>query len=259
MKKITSLLVALFTLAVTAAPTYAATFDSVTHIHNVKAFGVKMLMGSHEGLFLFVAQNNMKEVGKDRFDVMGLDSDADFLYASGHPSAGSKLPNPVGLLRSKDGGKNWKSISLLGVVDFHSLEVSGDQIYGGNATLGTLMYSGNSGRSWKTMGADQYADIAILAGSPGQAIALKDGKLLKTANSFRSSTSIKFTSSVTAVESMGKSLFIAAKNQIHRSADGGLSWKVVKSYKSDISDISVSAKIVAVVVGGEVLSFPFTA
>lgn len=259
MKKISALVVALFTLAVTAAPTFAATFDSVTHIHNVKASGAKILMGTHEGLFLFVAQNNMKEVGKDRFDVMGLDSDSDILFASGHPSAGSKLPNPVGLLRSEDGGKNWKSISLLGVVDFHSLEVSGAQIYGGNATSGTLMYSGNSGRSWKTMGADQYADIAILAGTPGQAIAIRDGKLFKTTNSFKSSTTIKFSSSVTAVESMGKSLFIASENQIHRSADYGLSWKVVKSYKSDISDISVSAKIVAVVVGGKVLSFPFTA
>jgi photosystem II stability/assembly factor-like uncharacterized protein len=120
-------------------------------------------MGTHEGLFQFISQNNMSPIGKDPFDVMGLDAEGSTLFASGHPSPGSKLPNPLGLMRSTNGGKTWKSISLLGEVDFHSLEVSGNQIYGGNATEGSLMYSKNLGKSWKKLGADISASSKQLA------------------------------------------------------------------------------------------------
>jgi len=56
------------------------------------------------------------------------------------------------------------------------------------------------------------------------------------------------------VESVGKDLYIASKNQIFRSTDQAKSWKIFKSYKADISDISVSSKILAAIVAGEVLT-----
>jgi len=56
------------------------------------------------------------------------------------------------------------------------------------------------------------------------------------------------------VESVGKDLYIASKNQIFRSTDQAKSWKISKSYKADISDISVSSKILAAIVAGEVLT-----
>ena len=244
-----------FALALTQiSPSSAATFDSVSHIHGIKAFNNTILMGTHEGLFEFVAQNSMKPIGKDRFDIMGLDSNGATLFASGHPSANSKLPNPVGLLRSVDGGKNWKSLSLLGEVDFHFLEVSGSQIYGGNATDGSLMYSKNLGKSWKRIGEMKFTDIAILPGTQGGALAIENGKLFKTSNSFANSTAVSFKSEIAAVESVGKDLYIASKNQIFRSTDQAKSWKIFKSYKADISDISVSSKILAAIVAGEVLT-----
>jgi photosystem II stability/assembly factor-like uncharacterized protein len=231
----------------------AQTFNSVTHIHSVKTFGERILMGTHEGLFEFISQNNMSPIGKDPFDVMGLDADKTTLFASGHPSPGSKLPNPLGLLRSTDGGKTWKSISLLGAVDFHSLEVSGNQIYGSNATAGSLMYSNNLGKSWKKIGALKFSDIAILSGSPGRAVSLQNGTLLKTTNSFKVTTDLKFKFPISAVESIGKELYIAAQDKVYRSLDQGSSWKLFKSFKGEISDISASSKQLAVVVGGEVL------
>jgi photosystem II stability/assembly factor-like uncharacterized protein len=239
-------------------PAQAQTFNSVTHIHNVKTFGEKILMGTHEGLFQFVSQNNMTPIGKDPFDVMGLDADGTTLFASGHPSPGSKLPNPLGLMRSIDGGKTWKSISLLGEVDFHSLEVSGNQIYGGNATEGSLMYSKNLGKSWKKIGADNFSDIAILSGTPGNAVALQRGKLFKTNNAFKSTTELKFKSPISAVETIGKELFIASKDKIYRSLDQGGTWKLFESFKGEIADISASSKQLAVVVGGEVFTAKLT-
>jgi hypothetical protein len=239
-------------------PAQAQTFNSVTHIHNVKTFGEKILIGTHEGLFQFISQNNMSPIGKDPFDVMGLDADGTALYASGHPSVGSKLPNPLGLLRSTDGGKTWKSISLLGEVDFHSLEVSGNQMYGGNATEGSLMYSKNLGKSWKKLGADKFSDIAILYGTPGHAVALQNGKLFKTNNAFKSTAELKFKVPISAVESIGKELFISAQDKIYRSPDQGGTWKLFKSFSGEIADISASSKQLAVVVGGEVITAKLT-
>jgi len=38
----------------------------------------------------------------------------DELLGSGHPSAGSSLPDALGLMRSEDAGKTWSSVSELG-------------------------------------------------------------------------------------------------------------------------------------------------
>ena len=254
MRRINVIATGIAFLLTQASLSSAATFDSVSHIHGIKAFNNTILMGTHEGLFEFVAQNNMQLIGKDPFDIMGIDASGETLFASGHPSAISKLPNPLGLLRSSDGGKTWKPVSLLGKVDFHFLEVSGSQIYGGNATDGSLMYSKNLGKSWKRIGEMKFTDIAILPGAQGVALALEKGKLFKTTDSFINSTAVPFKSQISAVESLGKDIYIASKNQIFRSTDQAKSWKIFKSHKSEVSDISVSSKILAAIVAGEVLT-----
>jgi len=82
----------------------AATLDSVSHIHHVKVIGNKVLVLTHEGLYELVGKNNMKLVGKEKIDVMGFASLGNVLIASGHPAVGSKMPNPIGVMKSLDGG-----------------------------------------------------------------------------------------------------------------------------------------------------------
>ena len=43
------------------------------------------------------------------------------MLTSGHPGPNSDLPDPLGLMESKDNGENWESKALLGEVDFHVL------------------------------------------------------------------------------------------------------------------------------------------
>ena len=47
------------------------------------------------------------------------------VIASGH-SRGGTLPQNAGLMRSPDAGKTWESISGLGEIDYHDIEVAGD-------------------------------------------------------------------------------------------------------------------------------------
>ena len=83
---------------------YAQTLDSVSHIHHVKVVENKILVLTHEGLYELVGKNKMNLVGKGKLDVMGFTTLGKALVASGHPSQGSKMPNPIGLVKSLDGG-----------------------------------------------------------------------------------------------------------------------------------------------------------
>ena len=47
------------------------------------------------------------------------------VIASGH-SRGGTLPQNAGLMRSPDAGKTWESISGLGEIDYHDIEVAGE-------------------------------------------------------------------------------------------------------------------------------------
>ncbi|MEN9542480.1 MAG: hypothetical protein RL239_133, partial [Actinomycetota bacterium] len=78
----------------------AETLDSVSHIHHVKVVGSKVLVLTHEGLYELVGKNNMKLIGKEKIDVMGFVSLGNVLVASGHPAVGSKMPNPIGVIKS---------------------------------------------------------------------------------------------------------------------------------------------------------------
>ena len=238
---------------VSIAPVQAQSFDSVMHIHSIKAFGNKALIGTHNGLFEFQAQNSMKPVGAERFDIMGLAVSEETIFASGHPGKGSKLPNPVGLLRSDDAGKSWRKISLQGSVDFHFLQAGKSELYGADAQTGNLMYSSNLGKSWKTLGTNPFSDIAISNLNPGHAFALEKTGLIKTSDSFSSRTRIKSSFEVSSVEYDGKLLYAASGRDIYTSKDEGKNWKKIATFKLDVADISVSNKIIVAIVGNEVL------
>ena len=235
------------------SPTNAQSFDSVMHIHSAKAFGCKVLLGTHNGLFEYVGQNNMKPVGTEPFDTMGLASYGSTLFASGHPAPGSKLPEPLGLLRSDDSGKSWKQISLQGKVDFHFLLAGKSELYGVDAQSGDLMYSANLGKSWRSIGKNRFSDIAISNQKIERAYAVEKGKLLLSNDALKTQTIIKTGFEVSAIESVGKILYAASGKDIYRSQDEGRSWKKLSSFKAAVSDITASEQIIAAIVGSEVL------
>jgi hypothetical protein len=49
------------------------------------------------------------------FTIVGPDS----FLSSGHPDGRDRLPSFLGLIRSDDGGRSWRPVSLLGERDFH--------------------------------------------------------------------------------------------------------------------------------------------
>jgi photosystem II stability/assembly factor-like uncharacterized protein len=72
------------------------------------------------------------------------------LLASGHPVEEGALPENLGLMRSRDQGETWESLSALGEADYHELEVVGDLILAVNVESPDIQVSRDGGRSWET-------------------------------------------------------------------------------------------------------------
>lgn len=251
-KKLSLIGSALLLLIASAPLSQAETFGSVTHIHNVRAFGNQVILGTHEGLYLFQGKDKMKKMSSENFDVMGLAVWENIIYASGHPGPGSKLPEPVGLLVSNNKGGQWKKVSLQGKVDFHLLEASKKEIYGGDSQSGKLMYSSNSGKTWKTIKDNQYSDIAINSEKMGEAFAIKQGALFKTSNSFKSEKAVKTDFKINSIEFYDDKLYAAAGKSIYISQDAGKTWRKISTLKSEISIISISSTILAAAAGSNI-------
>lgn len=230
--------------AFTSVPqSHGATYGSVSHIHNIKVLGDKALLGTHEGLYQYLAANSMKKISNEDFDVMGLASFGETIYASGHPGAKSKLPNPIGLISSSDSGKTWKKISLQGKVDFHMLEVGKSDIYGADSGTGQLMYSSDLGKTWRNLGENKYEDIAVLNTKSGSAIGLRSGALVGTTNAFSTTKAIKTSRKWSSVEALGSVLYASSGKSIYSSTDSGKSWKMIATLSAEIASISMNAKI----------------
>lgn len=122
----------------------------VEHVHSLVRDPKtgRILAATHAGLYVITASGAASRVGESTDDLMSLTVDgAGNLYASGHPGAGSAAPNPLGLIRSSDGGRTWASVSRQGESDFHALSVHGSTIVGLADT--TLATSRDAGRTWQ--------------------------------------------------------------------------------------------------------------
>jgi hypothetical protein len=143
-----------------AAEAEAVPVERFTHIHGLQApawAGGDVFVSTHFGLLRVVA-GTWSEVGADKHDFMGFTahpSESGVLYSSGHPGAGSALPNPLGFMVSRDAGLTWTTVALAGRADFHVLSVQpsdGDVLYGFNAAIDPGLYrSLDGGRTWSVI------------------------------------------------------------------------------------------------------------
>jgi hypothetical protein len=109
------------------------------------------------------------------------------LISSGHPGASSRMPNPLGLMSSEDGGLSWTALSLVGEVDFHALATDGRLIAGFDGVQG-IRVSDDDGRTW-TPGASIAA--AALAMTPGTVWATTEQGLQRSSDGGRTFSVVK--------------------------------------------------------------------
>lgn len=104
----------------------ACSHSSVTleHIHGLgyTSDGKQLLIPSHDGLISY-SEGKWKELDTPKHDYMGFQVVDTGFYSSGHPSAGSALENPLGIVKSSDLGKTLIPLGLQGESDMHAMGV----------------------------------------------------------------------------------------------------------------------------------------
>ncbi|MEO5314416.1 exo-alpha-sialidase [Pseudarthrobacter sp. CC12] len=208
----------------TQAPPTATSGLPGTHIHGLTISGdtSQVLMATHDGLF-DVTKEPATKIGATN-DLMGFTpgKDQGSFYASGHPGPGSDLPEPLGLMKSSDGGKTWEPLSRQGESDFHALTTTRSGIVAYDAELRTSP----DGKTWKTVAAG-FAPAA-LAGHPDS-----DTVLATTQQGVQRSTDggntwtlqkqapvIQFATFPRPTEAVG----VEPDGTVHYSADAGATW-----------------------------------
>ncbi|AOT05783.1 F510_1955 family glycosylhydrolase [Arthrobacter sp. U41] len=222
----------------TTAPSSAAFALPSSHVHglSVNRETDQVLLATHEGLF-DVTKSPATQIG-DTNDLMGFTAAAGqgVFYASGHPGPGSDLPNPMGLIRSVDGGKTWEQLSRQGESDFHALAATKSGIVAYDGTLRTSPY----GKTW----ADAQVDFvpAVLAGTPEA-----DTVLATTRDGLQRSTDggktwalvpaapvIQFAAFASGTEVIG----VEPGGAVQYSADAGSTWIQTGSIEQQVQAIT---------------------
>lgn len=208
------------------------------HVHGL-AFtpdGKALMVPAHIGLAVY-RNGRWTQAPGPAHDYMGFSASKDALYSSGHPAPGSPLRNPLGLMKSTDGGATWRQLGLSGESDFHLMAVGyrSNVVYvlnpGPNSRMPRpgLYSTRDDGKTWKrgaTKGlSERIAGIAVHpTDADTVAIATLDGLYLsRDAGATFKRTGPQMPVTAALFDLDGKHLYLAAGDgsALHRIALNG--------------------------------------
>lgn len=194
------------------------------HVHGIAANGEtgQILLATHEGLF-DISRTPAAQIGPSN-DLMAFTSvhDNGIYYASGHPGKGSTLPNPLGLIKSGDGGKTWEPLSLQRESDFHALTATKRGIV---AFDGTLMTSPD-GMNWTTV-ATAFTPAALAGNAHSDTVLATTPEGLQRSTDAGASWALNESAPIlqyAAFASTSDVVGVEPDGRVQVSADGGATW-----------------------------------
>ena len=206
------------------------------HVHGlgINPADGALFVATHTGLFRAAEGERRAERVAGRFqDTMGFTVvGPDRFLGSGHPDLREDLPSFLGLIESRDAGKTWKSISLLGKRDFHVLEATGNRIYGFGSDMqtreATLLVSGDGGRSWdERTPPEGLLSLAIDPDDRDHIVVSGERGLYMSTDGGHGWRPVDGDSALLAWPARGRLLAASANGTVSRSADGGRTWENV--------------------------------
>jgi hypothetical protein len=147
------------------------------------------------------------------------------LLASGHPQEGT-LPENLGLLRSRDAGRTWESVSGMGDADYHELEVGRGVLVAVRADSPKVVSSRDGGKTWEEHTPPAAPiDVAVDPGDPAHwAVSTEAGTFLSTNGGGTWRPRDATPGARLAWRSSGLYL-VDRSGVVRRSRDGGRSWQ----------------------------------
>jgi photosystem II stability/assembly factor-like uncharacterized protein len=209
--------------------------DQTESVHHIHGLGIgpsdgTLYVATHTGLFKAAdGEQQLARIGDSEQDIMGFSIVAeDRFIGSGHPDPNDTgSPPNLGLIESRDGGKSWKNVSLLGEADFHVLRSSGQRIYGFNGIEGRLLVSSDAGRQWsrRTPPAAMY-DLAIDPRDPDHVVASTERGIFSSADAGKTWRPRRDdTAGLLAWPAPDRLYLVDGRGQVQRSEDGGREWQ----------------------------------
>ncbi len=167
----------------TASATGSASAADLVHVHGLAESEDGLYVATHLGLFE-VNGSDIRRVGAATHDLMGFTvAGPNDLLASGHPDLRDDTlmvegkPPLLGLVHSTD-GETWEPLSLLGEVDFHSLDAVHGRVYGLDSTSGRFMVSDDR-KTWETRPPFPMVDFAVSPDDPDVIVATNGGEIAR--------------------------------------------------------------------------------
>ena len=102
---------------------FEVAFDGqMDHVHGMGFIENEegLYFASHHGLKIYRG-GEWLETSEHLHDYMGFNAVDDGFFTSGHPGPGSMMQNPIGIQRSKDGGRSLNHMGFEGETDFHGM------------------------------------------------------------------------------------------------------------------------------------------
>jgi hypothetical protein len=206
------------------------------HVHGlgVNPEDGALFVATHTGLFRAGEGERKATRVADRFqDTMGFTVvGPNRFLGSGHPDGREGLPPFLGLIESRDAGRTWEPISLLGKRDFHVLEASGRRVYGFGSDFDSgeagLLVSDDGGRSWeKRTPPEALVSLAIDPENPDRVVASGEQGLYLSSDAGRGWRPLEGGPALLAWPAAARLFAVAFDGTVSRSDDGGRSWRQV--------------------------------
>ena len=201
----------------------------IAHVHGlgVDPADGTLYAATHYGLFRIPEGGKATRVANRYQDTMGFTvvGPRHFL-GSGHPDPRENLPPRLGLIESTDGGETWKTLSLSGEADMHSLEFRHGRVYGYDSASGRLMVSTDR-TSWDRRASVPLADLAVSPSRAETILATTERGLARSTDGGRTFSPVANAPALIALAwPTGRVLYGAgADGSVYASTTGGDTWQ----------------------------------
>lgn len=159
------------------APLSAQALVELRHAHGIgySMDGSQILVPNHFGIAVYGEGGWSKAPGPAN-DFMGFVVTRDFMFSSGHLAGSRGAANPLGLIRSRDGGRSWTTLGFKGEAEFHlvaagystnAVYVYNDKPHGAMPRTGIYRMMGERLVGWRAAaGRGLEGELAMLTAHP---------------------------------------------------------------------------------------------